>query len=89
MRSMNSQGSLPRTCNSAATGLSTRRARIGHKVATYKAPGATHQAQQAVGIKHKVGVVRGVVPDDGVHAADLEVGGDDLHRARERGQQNS
>ncbi len=38
----------------------------------------THQPQQSVGVEHKVGVVRGVVPDDGVHAADLEVGGDDL-----------
>jgi hypothetical protein len=40
--------------------------------------GGAHQAQQAVCVEHKVSVVGGVVADDCVHAADLEVGGDDL-----------
>ena len=37
-----------------------------------------HQAEEAVGIEYKVGLGGGPVTDEGVHAADLEVGGHDF-----------
>ena len=40
-----------------------------------------HQAQQAIGVKDKVVGGGLAVADDGVHAPDLEVGGDDLQVA--------
>ena len=37
-----------------------------------------HQAEEAVGVEDEVGLGGGAVADEGVHAADLEVGGHEL-----------
>jgi hypothetical protein len=44
----------------------------------YRPRGVAHQAQEAVGVEDKVCLGGGAVADEGVHAADLEVAGDDL-----------
>lgn len=56
-----------------------------HSWETYAAVGMIAAAtcfhdepQQPVSVEHEVGRGRGAVADDGVHAADLEVAGDDL-----------